>query len=201
MRDGITCILKGQNMKRISVTDTIKFVMTVTVICAGVISFGSRATSPVDNHYLNTLKINTTVMDVSQYQPQRASKMYPAPTEGMVQHILTLPELKNEQDYMFEVQIGQNQIVDCNKTKLIGDIDKVSLAGWGYVYYLVEKVMQGPTTKMMCTNAKSAEFIVLNEALTLRYDSRQPKVFYLPEGTNLRYRVWKTASEFVFSGQ
>ncbi|HBF47882.1 MAG TPA: ecotin, partial [Shewanella frigidimarina] len=42
-------------------------------------SFGTRATSPVDNNYLNTLKINSTVMDVIQYKPQEASKMYPAP--------------------------------------------------------------------------------------------------------------------------
>ncbi|MGI2037371.1 serine protease inhibitor ecotin [Shewanella frigidimarina] len=188
-------------MKPLSVTDTIKIAMTVTVIFASVISFGTRATSPVDNNYLNPLKINSTVMDVIQYKPQEASKMYPAPTEGMVQHVLTLPALNDEQDYMLEVQIGQNKIVDCNKTKLIGEIDKKSLAGWGYVYYQVDKVMQGPTTKMMCTNAKSAEFIVLNEAMTLRYDSRQLKVFYLPEGTELRYRVWKTVSEFEFSGQ
>ncbi|MBB1439915.1 serine protease inhibitor ecotin [Shewanella sp. SG41-4] len=188
-------------MKRLSLTDNIKIVMTFTIILAGVSSFGSRATSPVDNNYLNTLKINSTVMDVYQYQPQEASKMYPAPTAGMVQHILTLPALADEHDYMLEVQIGQNKIIDCNKPKLIGEIDKLSLAGWGYVYYQVNKVMQGPTTKMMCTNAKSAQFIVLNEALTLGYDSRQPKVFYLPEGTDLRYRIWKKATEFVFSGQ
>ena len=54
---------------------------------------------------------------------------------------------------------------------------------------------------MMCTEAKKAKFIVLNQALTLSYDSRQPKVFYLPQGTELRYRLWKTANEFVFSGQ
>jgi ecotin len=178
-----------------------KLTITVTIIITSVLSFGSNATSPADNNNLNNMKINSTVMDTRHYQPQDASKMYPSPSAGMVQHVLTLPTLTDEHDYMLEVQIGQNKLVDCNKINLIGKISTLSLAGWGYVYYHVDKVMQGPTTRMMCTAEKSVEFIVLNEAITLRYDSRQPKVFYLPEGTDLRYRVWKTASEFVFSGQ
>jgi ecotin len=196
----LTYTLRGQNMNLPALAYAKKLIITVTIITS-VLSFGSNATSPVDNNYLNNIKINSTVMDTRHYQPQVASKMYPSPSTGMVQHVLTLPTLADEQNYMLEVQIGQNKLVDCNKINLIGKISTLSLAGWGYVYYQVDKVMQGPTTRMMCTAERTAEFIVLNEALTLRYDSRQPKVFYLPEGTDLRYRVWKTASEFVFSEQ
>ncbi|MBB1317306.1 serine protease inhibitor ecotin [Shewanella sp. SR43-4] len=178
-----------------------KISLTLTLVIASALSFSSCATNPVDNNHLNSINISSTVMDTRDYQAQESTKMYPAPTSGMVQHILTLPALTNEQDYMLEVQIGQNKVVDCNKTQLMGDINTLSLPGWGYVYYQVDQVMQGPTTRMMCTEAKKAKFIVLNQALTLSYDSRQPKVFYLPQGTELRYRLWKTANEFVFSGQ
>ncbi|AZG73409.1 serine protease inhibitor ecotin [Shewanella livingstonensis] len=188
-------------MNQVSLAYTKKLSVTTTVIMASILSFGSYATSPIDNNNLNTIKINSMVMDQSHYQPLDASKMYPAPTTGMVQHVLTLPALTDEQDYMLEVQIGQNKIVDCNKAQLIGEINTLSLAGWGYTYYQVDNIMQGPTTRMMCTEAKTAKFIVLNKAMTLSYDSRQPKVFYLPQDTDLRYRVWKTTNEFVFSGQ
>jgi ecotin len=81
--------------------------------------------------------------------------MYPAPAAVMMQHLLTLPALADEQDYMLEVQIGQ-KIVDCNKTQLIGEINTLLLADWGYTYYQVDKVIQGPTNRIMCTEANNS---------------------------------------------
>ncbi|WP_137227057.1 serine protease inhibitor ecotin [Shewanella sp. MEBiC00475] len=147
------------------------------------------------------INIVSTVMNSDDYQALSATKMYPVPEAGMVQHILTLPALNNEQQYLLEVQIGQQKMVDCNKVRLIGEISSLSLPGWGYIYYQVDNIIQGPNTLMMCTEPKKEKFIVLNKSMTQPYDSRQPIVFYLPEGTDLRYRVWKTASDYVFSGQ
>ncbi|MGI2170921.1 serine protease inhibitor ecotin [Shewanella sp. MF05960] len=145
------------------------------------------------------LVIQTSVMDNDNYKTQANTKMYPAPKENMMQHILTLPKLNDESQYLIEIQIGQNKLVDCNKMHLMGDIHTLTLEGWGYPYYQVDSIIQGPSTKMMCTEAKKAQFISLNNTITQEYDSRLAKVFYLPKDAQLRYRIWRAASEFTFS--
>ncbi|GGQ06907.1 serine protease inhibitor ecotin [Shewanella litoralis] len=161
----------------------------------------SQATPKTDNDTLNTITVQTSVMSAENYQAQGDTKMYPAPQDNMVQHVLTLPKLNNESEYLIEIQIGQNKLVDCNQMRLMGEIHTLSLEGWGYPYYQVDSIIEGPSTRMMCTEAKKAQFISLNDAITQQYDSRLAKVFYLPKDVQLRYRIWRAASEFTFSGQ
>ena len=71
--------------------------------------------------------------------------------------------------------------------------------GWGYDYYKVDKIMSGPSTMMMCTEPKTTQFVMLGESIKVKYDSRLPQIYYLPENTELRYRVWRAESPFNFS--
>ncbi|WP_445778038.1 serine protease inhibitor ecotin [Shewanella sp.] len=169
-----------------------------TLICS---PFAAQATPKVDVNSLNSVAIGTSVMSQDNYQPQAETKMYPAPSTGMVQHILTLPTLNNESEYLIEIQIGQNKLVDCNRVNLMGDIRTLSVDGWGYSYFQVDNILQGPSTKMMCTDAKTAKFVVLNSSITQHYDSRLPKVFYLPKEAQLRYRVFRAIGDFSFTEQ
>jgi ecotin len=173
------------------------FGLSALVVCA----FAGYAMPKVEQPQLQTLAIKTSVMDNNNYEAQAETKMYPAPNENMVQHILTLPKLNDESQYLIEIQIGQNKLVDCNKVRLMGEIHTLSLDGWGYPYYQVDSMIQAPSTKMMCTEAKTAQFISLNDTITQEYDSRLAKVFYLPKEAQLRYRIWRAASEFKFSRQ
>ncbi|MDD8058358.1 MULTISPECIES: serine protease inhibitor ecotin [Shewanella] len=174
--------------------------MAASLLIASV-SLASQATPKTNLDKLNTLTVQTSVMTEENYQPQANTNMFPAPQGNMVQHILTLPKLNNESEYLIEIQVGQNKLVDCNKVKLLGEIITLSLDGWGYRYYQVNSMMEGPNTKMMCTDAKTAQFVVLNDSLKQAYDSRLPKVFYLPKDAQLRYRIWRVASEFEYSVQ
>ncbi|MGX9463451.1 serine protease inhibitor ecotin [Shewanella sp. A14] len=183
-------------MQGIRLTHINGFIIIVAII--GLVSKPLYASSN-QAEQADDININSTVMNARNYQAQDASKLYPAPKTGMVQHILTLPSLVNEANYMLEIQVGKHTAVDCNKVNLMGEIETLSLAGWGLTYYQVNNVIYGPTTRMMCTEAKTNKFITLNQSVTLSYDSRQPKVFYLPEGTELRYRIWKAVSQFKFS--
>ncbi|GGP60570.1 ecotin [Shewanella algicola] len=174
--------------------------MAASLLLASV-SLASQATPKTNNDAINTITVQTTVMSAENYQAQADTNMYPAPQGSMVQHILTLPKLNSESEYLIEIQIGQNKLVDCNKVKLMGEIETMSIDGWGYRYYQVDSIIQGPSTLMMCTDAKKAQFVVLNDSLTQAYDSRLPKVFYLPKDAQLRYRIWQIASDFEYSGQ
>ncbi|MCT8986423.1 hypothetical protein N4T56_07905 [Shewanella sp. KJ10-1] len=116
--------------------------MAASLLIASV-SLASQATPKTNNDPLNTIPIQSSVMNTENYQAQADTKMYPAPQANMVQHIITLPKLNNESEYLIEIQVGQNKLVDCNKVKLIGEIQTLSLDGWGYRYYQVNNIMQG----------------------------------------------------------
>lgn len=144
--------------------------------------------------------ITSQAFSAADHQVQDATKMYPAPEAGMVQHILTLPKLDDESHYMVEIQIGQTQMVDCNGGSLMGDLQQHSVQGWGYNYYQVDSITQGPTTMMACFKpAEKEAFVSIKPELKIKYDSRLAKVFYLPEGSELRYRIWTVESQFSTS--
>lgn len=164
------------------------------------LSFNAAAVSPPNQTGLNAPMISVMSFTSKNYTQQEVSKMFPAPTAGMVQHILTLPKLENEEDYMLEVQIGQTQLIDCNKHGLNGELKEHSVQGWGYNYYQVDEVSQGPSTMMACFElAKKEAFVRIPGELKMRYDSRLPDVFYLPEGTELRFRTWKVDSAYQYA--
>ncbi|MFT5788946.1 MAG: ecotin [Shewanella sp.] len=166
-----------------------------------VCTFSANATSPQHPSGVDQQMVNAQNYSASNYVSHEASKMFPAPKEGQVQHILTLKTLENEADYMLEIQIGQTKMVDCNKHGLSGEVKQKSVKGWGYNYYEVASIAPGPSTMMACFDqALTEKFLPIPTDLTMRYDSRLPKVIYLPENSQVRYRVWKVESPFAYSG-
>ncbi|MCL1142497.1 serine protease inhibitor ecotin [Shewanella gaetbuli] len=165
------------------------------------LSSNAMATSPVHHEALNSNAISTKVFTTQNYQSATETKMYPKPSEGMTQHIITLPKRENEQDYLLEVQIGKTQLVDCNQHRLMGKLEQLTVEGWGYPYYQVEKVIDGPSTMKMCIEPKQSKFVPLGEGIKVQYDSRLPKVFYLPQDVQIRYRLWKTHSDYLFTSE
>lgn len=164
-------------------------------------TFSASATSPVKPDQTVQPMINAQVYSATDYVPQEASKMFPAPKEGQIQHILTLNTLDNEADYMLEIQIGQTKMVDCNKHGLAGELKQLSVEGWGYNYYQVDSINEGPSTMMACFDkALTEQFLPIQGSLKIAYDSRLPKVIYLPENSQVRYRVWKVEAPFAYSG-
>ncbi len=164
-------------------------------------TFSANATSPVKPDEMVQPMINAQAYSATNYVSAEASKMFPAPKEGQVQHILTLDTLDNEADYMLEIQVGQTKMVDCNKHGLTGELKQLSVKGWGYNYYQVDSINEGPSTMMACFDkALTEQFLPIQGSLKIPYDSRLPKVIYLPENSQVRYRVWKVDAPFAYSG-
>ncbi|MCL2919203.1 serine protease inhibitor ecotin [Shewanella litorisediminis] len=161
----------------------------------------AHATSPAHPDGVNQNMITAQHFTSANYQTQETSKMFPAPSAGMVQHILTLPTLENEANYLVEVQIGQTKLVDCNKHSLRGELQTKDLKGWGYNYYEVAEIAEGPSTMMACfDNAKTEAFVRIPGDFKFAYNSKLPMVFYIPEGAELKYRVWRADTVFNTSG-
>ena len=118
--------------------------------------------------------------------------MFPQAQEGFVRHVIEVPKTKNDNDHRVELLIGKTMLVDCNKHLLRGKVENVTLKGWGYKYLEVSDIHNGPSTMMACPEPKTEKFISLymGQETLRRYNSRSPIVAYIPEGYEMRYRIW-----------
>ena len=81
---------------------------------------------------------------------------------------------------------------------IAGEIKKDTIEGWGFPRYVVGEIGPMAGTRMAIDpNApKENRFIRLGgEPYLIRYNSRLPIVIYVPEGVEVRYRIWGGGSE------
>ena len=136
---------------------------------------------------------------VSAAQTADNMEAFPPAEEGMVRHVLQLPKLADESAFMVELIVGRTVKVDAqNKYFFGGDIEAETIAGWGFTRYLVRQIgpMGGTLMAVDPDAPKVARFITLGgEPYLIRYNSRLPVVVYVPEGVEVRYRIWSAGAE------
>jgi ecotin len=118
--------------------------------------------------------------------------MFPKAKEGFVQHVIEVPKTENDNDHRVELLIGKKMLVDCNQRSLRAKVENVTLKGWGFKYLEVSDIHNGPTTMMACPQPKTEKFIsvYMGKETLRRYNSRSAIVAYVPEGYEVRYRIW-----------
>lgn len=127
-------------------------------------------------------------------QPLNKTAPYPEAEQGMKRQVIDLPVQKDESGYKVELLIGQTMDVDCNLHRLGGQLTSKTLEGWGYDFYVFDKVTSPVSTMMACPEGKkTAKFVTANlgENSLLRYNSKLPIVVYTPANIEVKYRVWK----------
>jgi len=126
-------------------------------------------------------------------------KAFPPTEEGMVRYVLQLPKQDNESFFMVELIVGKTvQVDEKNRYFFGGKIEKETIEGWGYTRYYVSKLgpMAGTLMGVDPNAPKIDRFITLgDEPYIIRYNSRMPIVVYVPEGVEVRYRIWTTDVE------
>ena len=126
-------------------------------------------------------------------------KAFPPAEEGTVRYVLQLPKQEDESVFKVELIVGKTvQVDEKNRYFFGGNIEKETIKGWGYPRYIVSKL--GPMTgTLMAVDPnvpKVARFVTLvGEPYIIRYNSRLPIVVYVPEGVEVRYRIWTTKAE------
>ena len=126
-------------------------------------------------------------------------KAFPPAEEGMVRHVLHLPKQEDESAYKVQLLIGKTVSTDsANRYFFGGKIEALSISGWGFTRYEVSKLgpMAGTLMGVDPKAPKIYRFITLGgEPYLIRYNSRLPVVVYVPEGVDVRYRIWSADPE------
>ncbi len=126
-------------------------------------------------------------------------KAFPPAEAGMVRHVLPMPPDANEDDLKVELIVGKTVRTDgVNRNFFTGKIETVNIEGWGFVRYVVKNLgpMAGTRMGVPPGTPKVEKFVRIGgEPFLVRYNSRLPIVIYIPEGAEVRYRIWRTDPE------
>lgn len=126
-------------------------------------------------------------------------KAFPPAEAGMVRHVLHLPPQDDESAFKVELIVGKTVALDTrNRYFFGGRIEPETIEGWGFTRYLVKDLgpMAGTLMAVDPDAPKEPRFVTLGgEPYLVRYNSRLPVVVYVPEGVEVRYRIWSAGPE------
>lgn len=122
-------------------------------------------------------------------------KAFAPPAAGMVRYVLPLPAEKDEDSLKVELIVGKTVRVDpTNRYFFGGAVATETVEGWGFNYYILRELgpMAGTLMAVDPDAPKVDRFIAVGgESPLLRYNSRLPLVIYVPDGVEVRYRLWR----------
>ena len=126
-------------------------------------------------------------------------KAFQPAEKGVVRYVLQLPEQKDEYAFKVELIVGKTvQLDEGNRYFFGGKIEAENIEGWGFTRYVVSELgpMAGTLMAVDPSAPKVPRFITIGgEPYLIRYNSRLPVVVYVPEGVEVRYRIWSAPPE------
>jgi len=126
-------------------------------------------------------------------------KAFPPAEQGMTRFVLQLPPQPDESLLMVELMVGKTVEVDeRNRYFFGGTIEEQTITGWGFTAYRVGELgpMGGTLMAVDPAAPKVPRFVTLrSDPFLVRYNSRLPLVVYVPDGVEVRYRIWAAAQK------
>jgi ecotin len=132
--------------------------------------------------------------DESAEAKRYLEKAFPPAEKGMTRFAIILPKMDDESLYKVELIVGKKMMADSvNRFGLGGAIEEVNIDGWGFTRYVVKEF--GPAAQTLIGGGVPQEKFVTVQPLLIRYNSRLPIAVYVPEGAEVKYRVWSTTAD------
>ena len=143
--------------------------------------------------------LSLAVSGASAAEPRQARdelKAFPEAPAGQQRHVIFLAKRSDEDARRVGVIVGRTELVDCNRHTIGSQLEKRTVDGWGYDYYVVTGVGMVASTRMACPdNTKKKTFVRSSDEPLLRYNSRLPLVVFAPVDVEIRYRIWRAGRE------
>lgn len=124
---------------------------------------------------------------------------YPPPAAGKTRHVILLPqtlanqERGGEDDVKVEIVAGRTIDTDgVNRYRFGGEFREKDIPGWGFSYFEIDALGAPLSTRIApAPGTPTEKRFVPGPRMLVRYNSRLPLVVYTPEGTEVRYRLWR----------
>lgn len=126
------------------------------------------------------------------------TSVFPKAQKGYEQFIIEVPHSSLEEDAnkKIEIFVGKYMDVDtCNRHSLMGEFQSKDLQGWGYSYLEFKTKGDAISTMMGCLDNKTVSKFVTGQSYLTDYNGRMPIVIYVPEGYEVRYKIYQAMPE------
>ena len=158
------------------------------------------------NRRFQTLAVATLLLSaLPAWAAEDNLKAFPPAGAGMVRYVLQMPEQKDESAFKLELIAGKTVLVDeRNRYFFSGQIETATIEGWGFTRYIVNQLgpMAGTLMAIDPAAPKVERFVRLGgEPYLVRYNSRLPVVIYVPEGVEVRFRIWAASEETTVAAE
>lgn len=123
---------------------------------------------------------------------------YPKAPAGKERKVILLPHKDRgaEDDFQVELVVGRTMVTDgINAYRLGGRIVERTIEGWGFSYHDVEGDLKDAANTLIGGLTNPAPRFVAGPRTLVRYNSRLPIVVMVPEGCELKWRVWRADPE------
>jgi ecotin len=125
---------------------------------------------------------------------------FPQAPAGRERKVILLPhkERGEEDGFLVELVVGRTITTDgINRYSFGGTLVPRDIQGWGFTYHEVEGDLTKAASTLMGGTPNPAPRFVAGPRTTIPYNSRLPVVVMVPEGCELRYRIWRADPEFA----
>ena len=165
----------------------------LSLVCLSGAALHSRADEPAADEL---------AADAGRIDPEAVKNLeaaYPAAAAGKTRHVILLPhkERGGEDDFKVEIVAGRTIDTDgVNTYRFGGEFKERDIPGWGFSYFEVDALRAPLSTRIAASpGAATVKAFAPGPRMLVRYNSRLPLVVYAPEGTEIRWRLWRGEGE------
>lgn len=140
--------------------------------------------------------------DAAPVDPEAVKNLeaaYPAAAAGKTRHVILLPHKERGAEDDFKVEIVAGRTIDTdgvNTYRFGGEFRERDIPGWGFSYFEVDTLGAPLSTRIApSAGTPTVKAFASGPRMLVRYNSRLPLVVYAPEGTEIRWRLWRAEGE------